>query len=92
MATKKADNKKEADNPIKTLRQEVDALKSERLEVLQQLRMGTNPNVRKPTLIRRQIAQALNPFAPIGNCLPRFQIKRCPQRRVLRWLIHRVDK
>ncbi len=59
MATKKADNKKEADNPIKTLRQEVDALKSERLEVLQQLRMGTNPNVRKPTLIRRQIAQAL---------------------------------
>ena len=59
MATKKAASKKEADNPIKTLRQEIEALKNERLEVLQQLRMGTNPNVRKPTLIRRQIARAL---------------------------------
>ena len=59
MATKKAADKKAADNPIETLRQEIDALKNQRLEVLQQLRMGTNPDVRKPTLIRRQIARAL---------------------------------
>ena len=59
MAIKKADNKKDTDDQMKKLRQAIDTLKSERLEVLQQLRMGTNPNVRKPTLIRRQIARTL---------------------------------
>ena len=59
---------------MKKLRQAIDTLKSERLEVLQQLRMGTNPNVRKPTLIRRQIARTLTQLRQLENCPRRCSI------------------
>ena len=43
----------------KQLQQKIEALQAERLEVLQQLRLGASTNVRKPSLIRRQIASLL---------------------------------
>ena len=49
------------------LRQRIKDLRAERLEVLQQLRLGASTNVRQPSLIRRQIAALMTRLAQLAS-------------------------
>ena len=60
MADKQPAELKELEKQMEKQSQELDSLKKERLETLQQLRLGASLDVRKPTRIRRQIARILS--------------------------------
>ena len=59
MAEKERLEPKALKERLAKLRRELDGLKKERLESLQQLRLGASTDVRKPTRLRRRIAALL---------------------------------
>ena len=56
---KKVTAKTKPENEMEELRTGIEKLKAERIESLHQLRLGANTDVRKPTRLRRQVAQLM---------------------------------
>ena len=56
---KRIKSDKQDKSEITQLQQDIEQLETERLELLQQLRLGVSSNVRKPIQLRRQIARLM---------------------------------